>query len=240
MPNVPSWWEILLIGLAAGLMPVGLSFVVHGAVEQSAPEFSGGQLTLITVMALVGLLFAWLSRKSGHSGLTYFAVAAATPALVVSTISGVQGAICDLEYRKLQEQIPSVGDVLSRQTQKPASWPQLLRGATVFAAEQPEQEEVREFSAPTRTFLQEFLGVHPTPEYVVQVGNAQDKAGATQLQRDLTQEHEGSSFAFHVFRSDGRYVVTVGDQSALPGAMRLWVQAVETGITDATLRKIPR
>ena len=244
MSRLRRWWETVRIGLAAGLLPVGFSYVVHGTVEQSAPDFNGGQLTLVTVMALVGLVFAWLSRESGHSRLTRFAVAAATPALLVSTISGVQGAICNREYRKLSEQIPRVGDALSPRAQQSAAWPQLLRGATVFAAEQPDQAgasfetEVREFKVPAPTFLQEFLRVQPTPEYVVQVGDARDKAGATQLQHDLTQEHQERSFVFHVFRSDGRYVVTVGDQSALPSAMDRWVQAVRTGITDATLRRI--
>ena len=105
----------LSIGLAAGLVPVGFGVVVEVLVDRSAPVVSNGQIALVAVMAGIGVVFAWLSRESGHSRLTHFAVSTATPALVLTTVAAVQGAICLRDNRLLNEQIPEqVTPVLCR------------------------------------------------------------------------------------------------------------------------------
>ena len=233
------------IGLAAGLVPVGFGVVLEVLVERSAPVVNSGQIALVTVMAGIGVTFAWLSKESGHSRLTHFAVSTATPALFLTTVAAVQGAICLRDNRLLNEQIPEAADSRPFESRQLTPWPQHIGFSTVFAAEQPGQAEadaevtVNEFRSPRQTFWGEFLGI-PQREYVVQIGHAQNRDGAAALQKTLAENHEGKPFTFHVFRYNNRYVVTFGEQVALPDAVRQLELAVDANIPDAELRRVPK
>ena len=237
------------IGLAAGLVPVGFGVVVEVLVERSAPVVNSGQIALVTVMAGVGVILAWLSRESGHSRLTHFAVSTATPALFLTTVAAVQGAICLRDDRLLNEQIPEAGNSRPLQSQQMTPWPERIGFSTVFAAEQPEQPDqtkedaettVNEFRSPRQTFWGEFLGVPRQQEYVVQIGHAQNREEAVELQSTLAKAHKGDLFVFRIFLYADRYVVTFGDQAALPDAVRRLELAVDANIPDAQLRRVPK
>ena len=236
----------LSIGLAAGLVPVGFGVVVEVLVDRSAPVVNSGQIALVAVMAAIGVIFAWLSRESGHSRLTHFAVSTATPALVLTTVAAVQGAICLRDNRLLNQQIPEAGDSRLLQSRQLTPWPERIGFATVFAAEQPDRTEedvettVNEFRPPRQTFWGEFLGIPRRQEYVVQIGPAQNWKGAAELQGTLTREYEVNPVAFQIFRYYDRYVVTFGDQAALPDAVRQLELAVGADIPDAELRRVPK
>ena len=244
--NLRGAVRTLGIGLGAGLVPVGFGVVVEVLVERSAPVASSGQIALVAVMAAIGVFFAWLSRESGHSRLTHFAVSTATPALLLTTVAAVQGAICLRDNRLLNEQIPEAGDSRSLRSQRTRPWPQRVGFSTVFAAEQPRQTEdeaeatVNEFRSPRQTFWDEFLKIPRQHEYVVQIGHARNKDGAAELLSTLAREHGRSSFAFRIFRYDGGYVVTFGDQAALPDAVHQLELAEDADIPDAELRRVPK
>ena len=240
----------LSIGLAAGLVPVGFGVVVEVLVERSAPVVNSGQLVLAAVMAVIGVVFAWLSRDPRHSRLTHFAVSTATPALVFTTVAAVQGAICLRDNRLLNEQIPEAGDTRRLRSQQVTPWPQRIGFPAVFAAEQTGQTEqpgqtevhaetaVSEFRSPRQTLWGEVLKT-PRQEYVVQIGHAQDKEGADELRSALAEEHQRYASAFEIFRHNDRYVVTFGEPVALRGAVHRLQLAVDAGIADADLRRVP-
>ena len=254
----PRQGETIGIGVGAGLLPVTFNVVVELMVPPRGLHFLDAEFfTLALLMTGIGVFFAWISR--GQFSITqlpsHFAVAAATPALLVSTISGVQHTICQYERADLIDRLRPAGDASLLIQERGSTLSQLFAATTTFASEQlPEEQEngapeelqeneapeVLRFRTPEPTFLQRLLGLRlQLRGYVVQVGDAQDELQAAIQIQETNIPRTPEDMSINVFEHNNRYIVTVGDQTTLPEAVRLLQLANDVDIPDATLRKIP-